>query len=425
MAGKRRIMNIFAAGLSLAPGFVFPFVLAMQLSTASSDMFLLASSVIVTMASVVGSAIEVNTVVQMGRVLSQYKEISDEQRKRYRSRQLLFAVCVTITLGALLTFVYGARVLGEDRSTFFVVASVCMMVPILGSAASVRSGELIARGNSIAPVLLQSFRTVPPLCVVLIFPMVNLVTVASALCLGEVLRVIFLELILRRLPKISEDYDSNPLAYAGTGIQALSSSSTQAGPVTDRFLLGPVSGSITAYEIADKIFYACFQFINMSMVVTRLSKWSSVRSMGPDEAGRLLRRDLRILCFACMSAAGVGLGLLYWTMEAKIVPAAWIEGVKWACIGLLAFPFAVGTFVASRFLVIAGKQRLMLRLSVAVTLSNIVINLILFSMFGPIGIPIGTALVRIFAFTVYLLFCLKVVPAIFGSDMEDTRETTA
>ncbi len=417
MSKRGRAGQTLAAGVSLAPGFVFPFVLAIQLSTESSDLFLLASSLIVTLASVVGSAIEVNTVVQMGRVLSRQREISHAERRRYRKRQLFFAVWVSVGLGAVLTLVYGVRVYANDPGLFILVACVCMLVPIFGSSASVRSGELIARGNSIAPVLLQSFRTVPPLCIVLLFPGVHPVGVATALCFGEVCRVLLLEMILRRMPTVSETFEHERLVHAGTGIQALSSASTQAGPVTDRFLLGPITGSITAYEIADKIFYACFQFVNMSMVVTKLRVWSGIRSMDPYKARILIRRDMRNLSLTCAVVVGSGVGVLWGASTAGIVPDSWAEGVKWACIGLSAFPFAIGTFVCSRFLVIAGGQALMMWLSIIVTVSNIAVNWLLISMMGPIGVPLGTALVRVAAFVIYLFVCLKVVPRVFATDL--------
>lgn len=418
MARRQQAGRVIAAGFSLAPGFVFPFVLSVQLSTGASDLFLLASSLIVTLASVVGSAIEVNTVVQFGRILSRDNEITDSHRRAYRKKQLLFAVHVSLVLGTIVTLIYGFRVYGQEPGIFFLVAGVCMLVPIFGSTASVRSGELIARGKSTAPVLLQSFRTIPPLVLIILLPGVHPVIVAGALCAGEIGRVVFLEVILRRMPRAVGVYDSSPLAYKGTGSQALSSATTQAGPVTDRFLLGPISGAVTAYEIADKLFYACFQFINMSLVITRLGKWSGIRAMEPAEARILLRRDIRTLCLVSIFVTASGVGIFYTASIFGVVPDAWSLGVEWACISLLAFPFAVGTFVASRFLVIAGRQNLMMRLSITVTVLTAAINWSMIYAIGPIGVPIGTALVRVFAFIVYLFVCLKVVPKIFGSDLE-------
>ena len=72
------------------------------------------------------------------------------------------------------------------------------------------------------------------------------------------------------------------LPTRGLPWQSASALTAQGGPVTDRmFLTAAPAGSLSAYEMADKLFFAATQFLNLGFLVRRLSGWSRLPFVEP------------------------------------------------------------------------------------------------------------------------------------------------
>ena len=72
------------------------------------------------------------------------------------------------------------------------------------------------------------------------------------------------------------------------------------------FLTSSGAGFISAYEMADRLMYAAAQF-SLTFVYRRVATWARLPAMEADRAGRLLRRDARVLgvAVAVLTVAGV------------------------------------------------------------------------------------------------------------------------
>jgi hypothetical protein len=411
------------AALMLFPGFAFSFVLSWLVGTSRSDELLLAASVSLTLTNIVGNAIEANSVAEIGRLIGRGTPPGPPVLRSYARRILLFALATCVAVGLPLTIVYAIR--RPDPFTFAGLAGVMLLMALVGGVSSAFSGLNIAHGKVVLPISLQSLRTVVPIVLVLAWPTAPLVVYAAGFVLGELCRLTILYRSARRLPTSAEAAE---LPTRGLVWQSASALTAQSGPVTDRIFLArsPV-GSLSSYEMADKLFFAAAQVVNLGLVVRRLSRWARLPSYEPAAGRALFLKDFGVL-FAVNLAVGLaGSGVCLFASTLDFLPSAWLQGLKWGAILFLSLPFGLCISCGGRLLIIARRQRLLVWFAGTFAVLNALADWLFFVLIGPIGIPVATALVRLVSALIYLVVVTRLLPSIIGSDLPpaDPDETDA
>ncbi|MHA7289664.1 hypothetical protein ACX80V_08475 [Arthrobacter sp. MDT3-24] len=406
-------MAIFA----MLPGFALPFVLTAVLGKDVSDPFFLATSVALVLTNILGNTIEVNSVVQFGRVRAQSGTVSKGELRRYRRVIRKFTLLSTLLGGSALIGAYYLAILPEQRSDFLVVAVLTLMLPLIGGEASSRSGQLISCGKQEIPILLQALKAALPLLLVLVWPGAPLITIALSIVVGEAIRLTALLPLASRLDSLGTQTDLR-LETGGLITQSLSTATVQLAPVTDRmFLSAAPTGSLSAYELADKIFFAGVQFFNLSYIVRRVGRWSELRSTPMDEGFRLLRRDLFVLLVLSSSASVIAIGVLQMAPALFPIPEAWQQGLAWSQLLLISLPVTVISMACSRLLVVADRQSILLWFAATITLLTVLLDGVLFAAMGPIGIPIASVSIRTLTAITYVIVTWRCLVPVIGADL--------
>lgn len=417
VAARRDVATTATALLALAPGFVLPFVLSVRLGPARSDVILLAASVAMTLVAILGNAIEMGTVAQVGRQAGLRRRFSRAALRRYTWRLLRVVLPTVVVVGAALIALYGWKT--TDRSTFLSLSLLLCLLPVIGTFGSIRSGQLIALGRSTTAIAVQALRTAVPMVLALCWGRAPLWVLASAYLAGELLRLLVLSLAARRLGGDLEVTDAD-VDHRGLLWQSASLATAQSGPATDRAFLntGPV-GSIVSYEIADKIFYAGLQVLNTGILLRRLGSWSQLVTRDPGRIRSVLRREISVFAAIAGVFAVLGIGACWLALALLPVPDAWRTGVVWGSIILVSMPMsAVGTACA-RLFVIGGRASLLIRFSIGFTIANAALDALGFVLLGVIGIPVATVVARFGAMVCYLLVLWRsVVPRLESAEVE-------
>ena len=407
------VLTSGVAALVLFPGFAFSFVLSWLVGTARSDELLLAASVSLTLTNVVGNAIEANSVAEMGRLIGRGLPPGRAVLRSYARRIFLFALASCVAVGAPLTIVYAFR--RPDPLTFSALAATMLLMALVGGVSSAFSGLLIAHGKVALPISLQSLRTIVPIVLVFAWPTAPLFVYAGGFVLGELARLTVLSRAARRLPT-SEAADALPTR--GLVWQSASALTAQSGPVTDRIFLAqsPV-GSLSAYEMADKLFFAASQVVNLGLVVRRLSRWARLPSYEPAVGKAMIRKDFAILLAVNVVVGLLGSGACLLASTFDFLPRAWIQGLQWGSILFLSMPFSLCISCGGRMLIIARRQRLLVWFAATFAVCNALADWLFFVLLGPIGIPIATAIVRLISAVLYLIVVTRLLPSLIGSDL--------
>jgi hypothetical protein len=291
---------------------------------------------------------------------------------------------------------------------------------------SLLSGECVARGNSIVPITVQAMRSLLPVVLLLAWTDVPLVVVAVMLPVGEAVRTAVLGTAVRRLRTHQADPPATgELAPHGLVAQALSSGTSQLGPMVDRlFLSSAGAGYISSYEIADRLVYAAAQFLSMTFIFRRVAAWSRLPTMGPGESKALLRRDALTLGAATTALTAMGLGTCVLALESGLLPADWSLGFGWGAIVMLSMPAYVFAVVSTRLLVVARKQHYMLAITLVAVALNAVLDAACFAIFGPVGIIVVTVVLRWALAVLYCAVLRTVVPQTIGVALTHERAET-
>lgn len=407
MTAKRDAATTATALLALAPGFLLPFVLTERIGPARSDLLLLAAAVAMTLVAVLGNAIEMSTVAQVGRQAGLGRRFSPASLKRYTRRLLLLVLPTVVVVGAALITLYGWH--AADRSSFLALSMMLCLLPIIGTFSSIRSGQLIALGRSATAIAVQSLRASVPMVLVLCWRTAPLWLLAAAYLAGEVLRLLFLVLASRNLGTDLAVTDDE-VDHRGLLWQSASLATAQSGPATDRaFLNSGPAGSIASYEIADKIFYAGLQVVNGGFLVRRLGQWSQLVTRDPRAIRPAVRRELTIFTVIATVCAALGIASCWLALAFLPIPDAWRTGVVWASILLVSMPMSALGTACARLFVIGGRASLLIRFSIGFTVLNAVLDAVGFALLGVIGIPIATVVARFGATVCSVLVLWRIV----------------
>lgn len=422
----KRLAGLVRAGsavLAMLPGFVLPFVVSTRMDQASSDTFLLVVSIALVLINVLGNAIEINSVVFHARVstLEQWAG-----RTTYYKSVLAFAGATVLTVGIGLVALYALD--SGKPSAVWACGSVILVAPMVGAVSSLLAGRLIATGRSSSAIATQVVRMGTPLAVVSALPSVSVFGLVCAYLAGEFLRLSILFALARRAPQVVDraaegSENSDPAPAKGLVWQSLSAATAQSGPVTDRiFLNGAPAGSITAYEIADKFFFAALQFLNLTFLVAQVGEWAKYNREDGTVARRAISRGISSLTITGSVVALAGSLACVFVVWTDIVPPQWRSGAIWAAVLFLSLPFSLLSYAAVRLLVIVGRSEMLIRFAVANAVANAILDYMAFLVWGPIGVPIATAVLRAFTCAAYLVVIRRQLRTYFGVDADSPRE---
>ena len=423
LRSRSDLLTSGVAAFVLFPGFAFSFLLSWLVGTSRSDEFLLAASVSLTLTNIVGNAIEANSVAEMGRLIGRGTPPGRVVLRSYTRRILLFSLAACVAVGGPLTVVYAFR--RTDPAAFIGLAGVMLLMALVGGVSSAFSGLVIAHGKVTLPVSLQSLRTVVPIILVFAWPTAPLYVYALGFVAGELVRCAVLFRTSRRLPTSTEADD---LPTRGLVWQSASALTAQSGPVTDRiFLARSPAGSLSSYEMADKLFFAAAQVVNLGLVVRRLSRWARLPSYEPAAGRAMFRKDFALL-FGVNTAIGLlGSAVCLLGSNLDVLPTPWHQGLRWGAILFLSLPLSLCISCGGRMLIIARRQQLLIWFAATTAVLNALADWLFFVLLGPIGIPLATTLVRLVSALLYLIVVTRLLSSIIGSDLppKDDAETDA
>lgn len=401
----KHLRTAFAVGVGLSPGILLPFVVALQLGKSESDTVLLALSFALTLTNIVVASTEASSVATVGQELRLQRSLGVARMRRFVTTNLIRSVPATILGMGFLVAIFAVRV--PDPAELALAGGILLLGPIIGSISAVFSGGLIAQTMTFVPIATQGLRSVLPLLALLVWPAgVSLVLLCILFVAGECIRFACLwgSWSRNRRSHLVETETAEKLETRGLWWQFSSTSLTQTNPLVDKFFLaGEAQGSITAYELADKVSFAVYQVAYNFGLLQRLGGWSTGTGL---ESVQRFRRDLVKLMLGTLALAAVGAVGLTAVLLLGWLPEAWILGAQWSMIALFAMPFAIGVTCCIRFIVISGAQRWLLPVTGSGVLVNAAFNLALLSWFGPIGIVLASIPTRMALFA-GLLFVIS------------------
>jgi len=416
MRGRADITTAVAAIVGSVPGLALPFVLATNLGGQRSDTFLLALSIAVTMNSILGAAIEVNALAVFGRLLGEGVVPSARSVAGFRLKSVGYGVAVSAVAAPLYIWFYSGQV--DDPRFFAAVAAVIALGPIVGSYSGATSGQTVAMGRTAVAVLMQSFKSVIPLVLAATVPTITVIVLAAGFVVGEAVRGVVLSIVnARAVDGLHAVRTTRTIAPDRIVWQSGSNVLAQGQPVTDRYILGgAAAGSITAYELADRVLQAASQLVVMGLLIRRLSNWSRLRSMSRDDAARMFRRDIRILGLGSILASVGIVGVC--VVGINFAPSEWRLGLSWAAALAVSLPPLVLGAASTRLLVIAQRQKLLIWFSLASVVATVILDIVLFGALGPFGVIVAAVCVRSLMAVAYLLALRRVLPPLIGSEVE-------
>jgi len=410
-AARSRGLGASAAAmvLGLGPGAAVPFIAAARLGDEVSDRFLFALSVSVFLINSLALTIEIETVARVARPRESLAPVHRVVRTfAYRMTMRYGSPAAMVLVGVVLA------VSGYSRELLFTSVLLALSALVASVTAS-SSGVLIAYRKTFWPILSQGFRSVLFLAAVLLAPDAGLIFFAVAFLCGEVVRAALLPLVVSRLavdvgekspahtdqarrPSVETRRDS------GVGWQAAAVATSQVNPVVDRAFLAPLSvGSITAYEIADKISFSVYQLVYNMVILRRVGSWSAkFASIGVSARNWLVRELLRV------AIAGVVLALvatlfIFAMMRFDFVSSEWRQGVEWSLVVVWSIPGSLLTASLFRVFAITEHSRLLLAcIPIWVTL-NAGANMVFLRIAGPVGIAYASVVTKTIFGVVLLL----------------------
>lgn len=401
-----------AAIVAMLPGFALPFILTWRLSAKDSDQFILALSIVTTLTTVVSSAIELNTISELGRHLKNGQMPTAQRLSAYRRRTLGFGTVAVLLVFPALSILYASA--SSWSSEFLLLCALMVATPIVGIFSASRSGMLIAMGNAVLPVGTQFLRTSIAILLLLLWPDLPLLLLPVAILAGESARWILLTARFRaRLNEYRADQDVQ-LQSNGLVWQTLSSGTSQAAPVIDRMFLSTApAGSISMYELADKLFFAAVQFLNYGFLLRRVGQWSRIPQLPLSEARALFRRDLIALVGISVVTGALGtLVLIGLLLVPAPLPEIWRSSISWAVIALISLPATVVNYSASRLIIIARKQHYLMWFSLLTLVATLALDALFFSFYGAFGIIIAATAVRFLSLIAYSITLWNIFPSL-------------
>lgn len=388
------------------PGFVVPFIAYQRLEPADADVLLLLASTAVTLATVVTMTVETAWAASVGTLLAHGRRPGSRIARRGALQAAGFALGVSGVLGPLVLALYAlARPAGGEG--LIGPALTLVPAPLAAAAASVYGGVAVANGRVALPTALQGAKFFLPVGLLLLSHTPSIWLVTSSYAFGEIVRLCLLRIYCRTL--MGTDRKSQAAIPSGKLLVShfASLAVTLATPVIDRsFLSRFPPGSITAFEMADRFYFAVYQ-IAIVLTVTRPSgAWS--RELTQASPHVVIRRRVLGVCarVAVLAALGAGSLALLLLVPQGLVPD---QSILWALVLLPGLVAGVGQTAVTRFAVMCRATRVLPLLGVISVIINAASNALGVAAFGIVGVIISTTVTRVVVFAISLVWILRTV----------------
>ena len=392
-----------ATVLGLAPGFMVPFVASTFLGGADADILLLGYAIALFLMTVVGVAVEANTVAEYGRHPTRVTLRLSSNFGSYLLKVLAAVTLVALVAVPVLTLVYGAHLVPGALSGVVLPFAV---TGIVASISATFSGVTAARGGTTICVASYGLRAIPALATMVVVDGVGPTLVAWSFLVGELFRCGVLAAAAHRLHARATAEPEGRWQIHGALWQTLSTSGSQASPAVDRYFLtmGGV-GNVAAYEIADKAYYAGYQLMTGGLLLKRMADWGDLAARGRREAQRIIFADARTLVGLSLVVAPATIGAIVAGLALGVIPDSWAKGLSWSIILAAGLPFGILHLMCSRLLVTLQQQWKLMPLTVVGIVTNLVLDIVFFWAYGPVGIVISTLGTKLFSATAYGITC--------------------
>lgn len=382
---------LLAMLLAYIPGFALPFAVAAVAAGYRSDALLLATSTAVTVSSAVSLPYEAAWASTAADARARSGSLSLNAMRHGLWQSLLISVLVTAVLMPAFSVTY---FLSDqiDRGELLVSLVCTLLLPIAAGVGGLSSGILNAYGRVPTNLVLQGIRGMLALAsVAFVVAGAPIWIIAIAFSVGESLRAVLATVLARRCLDPSRAVQAEAptiravLQHVG-GLSVLG-----LWPIIARaFFAAAPAGTVTRFEMADRIFFAATQVCNNLLVFPRVAVVAE--RMRRLTLGEVTAAELRVVLGASAALAVLLSGLML--VLYPYLPASLQDAVPWAIALLASLPAGIGGTVASR-LAVASKNAWIISVT---SLIGVVVNLggnVAGSLLlGPFGVVLSTVLCR-------------------------------
>lgn len=398
-------------GFGLGPGFLLPLVLAWRMAPVESDRIIALMTMSVIGSAVITVATESYAVAELARFSEHgysYRDGTTAVHRQMLPKSALATLLIALIVG-LAFLLSGSMDIGTALWLLVVAAGV-----FLTCIASSYAAVLILNEQSHTPLALQGLRHVMLILAAMIIPNAGIFLIMAYL-FGEALRTIALGLITKRFV---EQVDVNqPATHSGNfkanddGLyrQFASNGVSQGNVLIERTAISTQqAGSLTLYDIADKVSFIFIQGAYSLEVLPKLGSWAKLA--GGDtraEAAASFNRDMRSLIIK-MIAVLAPLALISGAISlfAPLSEQA-ARGAAFLAILLIAAIPTLQVMAQMRFIVMLGGARYLLPVTFVSLAIMLTFGLALFSLIGVIGILLGRLFYRLVSVAMFQRYITK------------------
>jgi hypothetical protein len=400
-----RLFSVAAIIIGSVPGFLLPVALVWKLDPNQSDVFLLALSISTLIGTITGYSYEASMLVSIGRGMVVGARITQPELIAFRRRATLLGIVVTVPLFPALCFFYGI-VGGGGHINFFALFLGCCplaIVAVFMCASSVWAGYLTARRRLPAVFFSSIFRGSPNLIGVVFIHGIFWLSLVYGF--GEFCRYLYLASVSRRDLRRnireqattggSEEGEVNllvPPTLRSLIHQMTSMALSQAGPIVMRvFLIMGPAGTVSAGEVANRIYSGGYQLSNSGIVMPMVATFpSAVLARGKRVAKKEIKRGIKRILLANLALSILtAIGVLTLLLVAKHANYRFEEGLRWSLILLAALPFLGLNVWAARGLVLAYRTAILPWLALGSLCVTGAVAATLFWVIGPVAAILG------------------------------------
>ncbi|QNH96774.1 hypothetical protein [Corynebacterium anserum] len=403
----KALRQLLAMGCGLGPGFLLPLVLAFRMDAQLSDQILALLTMSIVGTAAITVATESHGVAKLAWNRAHGIPYADAISSVNRTMLPKGAIATTLTAIITATSFLFSRSVSLSLAVWIFVLAIGVFVTCV---ASTYAAVLILNEKSHIPLALQGLRHVLLIVFVFLCPEFGIALVIAYVS-GEILRTLILAFITRRfLATHSEDaaphteerhlINEQPTRNAtedGLYRQFMANGVSQGNVLIERTAISTQqAGSLTLYDVADKITFIFIQGAYSLSVLPKMGSWAQLAGIGSFAEARtrfnadmrplLLRMTIVLIPFASISEAVS----LFAPVHSSVATTASYLGI----LMLAAIP-TTQVMAQTRFLVMLEGTRYLLPVTLVGLLIMFTVGLGLFSLIGVIGILVARLTYRI------------------------------
>lgn len=354
---------------------------------------------------------------------------------RHVARQSVIGVLVTyIPVAVVGSFIVDGRTAWDHElrhAAITLIVILTLLVVIVG-ATSVLAAVLYTFGDFFWPTATQSFRSIAPICGLLVIGhgAHGLELLAWLMVGGEVLRGCLLGVKvrgrLRQLPAGVAPDQRVPSIWRAAGPHAIAMVGVNLMPVVDRVVATRLRtpGSVTLLDLGDKVLYVPLLAVTYSVILVAGARWAelglSVPARVREDFIQLVRR-VSLLSVALAGMCILAVVALHALVPGKIsgVPSGKLAAVV-ACF-MVGLPAGAVTNVGSRLFTSLGRTRYLPPIAILLLIVDIGLDLVGAKLWGANGIALATTAVRLTSAPIYVVASLRVLSSMISTNPGDAH----